>query len=189
MLSPIYYNPICQWGRVHFLLIPWRKVAYFFPKISDECCLIVSNFSKPGYECSHNLHYWNIEPYLAFGPSAHGFDGQYRWNNSRSLDRYTSCILAGKSAISTREKISTMEHINEKVGFGLRMKKGFEIKGIPKQYQKLLRNNIKSAQEKYPDCINTKSNSKSLLFLSIWCWNYFCLLLVKNNTNKFLYCY
>ena len=119
----------------------------------------VSNFSKPGYECSHNLHYWNIEPYLAFGPSAHGFDGQYRWNNSRSLDRYTSCILAGKSAISMREKVSTMEHINEKVGFGLRMKKGFEIKGIPKQYQKLLRNNIKSAQEKYPDCINTKSDN------------------------------
>ena len=119
----------------------------------------VSNFSKPGYECNHNLHYWNIEPYLAFGPSAHGFDGQYRWNNSRSLDRYTSCILAGKSAISTREKVSTMEHINEKVGFGLRMKKGFKIKGIPKQYQKLLRNNIKSAQEKYPDCINTKSDN------------------------------
>ena len=69
----------------------------------------VSNFSKPGYECNHNLHYWNIEPYLAFGPSAHGFDGQYRWNNSRSLDQYTSCVLAGKSAISMREKISTLE--------------------------------------------------------------------------------
>ena len=107
----------------------------------------VSNFSKPGYECNHNLHYWNIEPYLAFGPSAHGFDGQYRWNNSRSLDQYIGCILSGKSAISMREKISTIEHINEKVGFGLRMKKGFEIKDIPKKYHKLLKNNIENAQK------------------------------------------
>ena len=119
----------------------------------------ISNFSKSGYECNHNLHYWNIEPYLAFGPSAHGFDGQYRWNNSRSLDQYISCILAGKSAISMREKISVIEHINEKIGFGLRMKKGFEIKDIPKKYQKLIKNNIENTQEKYPDCINTKSNS------------------------------
>ena len=26
---------------------PWRKVAYFFTKIRDECCLIVAYFSKP----------------------------------------------------------------------------------------------------------------------------------------------
>ena len=119
----------------------------------------ISNFSKPGYECNHNLHYWNIEPYLAFGPSAHGFDGQYRWNNSRSLDQYISCILAGKSAISMREKLSVIEHINEKIGFGLRMKKGFEIKDIPENYQKLIKNNIENSQEKYPDCINTESDN------------------------------
>ena len=119
----------------------------------------VSNFSKPGYECNHNLHYWNIEPYLAFGPSAHGYDGQYRWNNSRSLDQYISCILAGKSAISMREKISAIEHVNEKIGFGLRMKKGFELKGIPKKYHKKIKKNIENAQEKYPDCINTKGNN------------------------------
>ena len=119
----------------------------------------VSNFSKPGYECNHNLHYWNIEPYLAFGPSAHGFDGKYRWNNSRSLDQYISCILAGKSAISMREKISAIEHVNEKIGFGLRMKKGFELKDIPKKYHKKIKKNIENAQEKYPDCINTKGNN------------------------------
>ena len=58
-----------------------------------------------------------------------------------------------------REKISAIKHINEKVGFGLRMKKGFKIKDIPKKYQKLILNNIESVQEKYPDCINTKSNN------------------------------
>ena len=58
-----------------------------------------------------------------------------------------------------REKISVKEYINEKIGFGLRMKKGFEIKDIPERYQKLIMNNIENAQEKYADCINTKSNN------------------------------
>ena len=36
----------------------------------------ISNFSKKDKECKHNLHYWRLEPYLAFGPGAHGFDGK-----------------------------------------------------------------------------------------------------------------
>tara|TARA_Y100001935_G_scaffold81205_1_gene67698 strand:+ start:799 stop:1038 length:240 start_codon:yes stop_codon:yes gene_type:complete len=55
------------------------------------------------------------------------------------------------------EKISAIEHINEKIGFGLRMKKGFNIKDFPERYQKIIMNNIENAQEKYPDCLKTKS--------------------------------
>ena len=39
-------------------------------------------------ECQHNLHYWNLDPYLAFGPSAHGFDGKSRFSNISNLDMY-----------------------------------------------------------------------------------------------------
>jgi oxygen-independent coproporphyrinogen III oxidase len=30
----------------------------------------VSNFCRPGKECSHNLRYWRIEPYIGAGPGA-----------------------------------------------------------------------------------------------------------------------
>ena len=33
-----------------------------------------SSYSKKNKECQHNLHYWRREPYLAFGPSAHGYN-------------------------------------------------------------------------------------------------------------------
>ena len=48
----------------------------------------VAHFSKMGKKCRHNQHYWNLEPYLAFGPSAHGYDGKKRWWNVSSLDEY-----------------------------------------------------------------------------------------------------
>ena len=30
----------------------------------------ISNFSRPGKECRHNIRYWRIEPYLGAGPAA-----------------------------------------------------------------------------------------------------------------------
>ncbi|MCS7204359.1 MAG: radical SAM family heme chaperone HemW [Leptospiraceae bacterium] len=48
----------------------------------------ISNYSLKGYECRHNLRYWLYEPYLGLGPSAHGFNGTYRYNNFRNWDRW-----------------------------------------------------------------------------------------------------
>ena len=33
----------------------------------------ISNWSKAGYECRHNLQYWRNLPYPGFGPGAHGY--------------------------------------------------------------------------------------------------------------------
>jgi oxygen-independent coproporphyrinogen-3 oxidase len=32
----------------------------------------ISNWSKPGFQCQHNLQYWLNQPYLGFGAGAHG---------------------------------------------------------------------------------------------------------------------
>ncbi len=39
----------------------------------------VSNFSKKGFECAHNLEIWFGDKYLGLGPAASSFDGEKRW--------------------------------------------------------------------------------------------------------------
>ncbi len=45
----------------------------------------VSNFSKPGGECRHNLNTWFGGACLGIGPAASSFDGFIRWTNPHDL--------------------------------------------------------------------------------------------------------
>ncbi len=50
----------------------------------------ISNYAQPGFESRHNLKYWLLEAYIGFGLDAHSFDGQLRWSNADTFDRYFS---------------------------------------------------------------------------------------------------
>ena len=95
----------------------------------------ISNWAKPGKECRQNLHYWQIDPYLAFGPSAHGFDGKNRFNNIRSLDKYLQFLESDKLPIENHYPVSEKEMTNDLIGFGLRTNRGVQINRIPSEYR------------------------------------------------------
>lgn len=49
----------------------------------------ISNYSAGKENRSlHNLSYWLYMPYLALGPSAHGFDGTYRYENATEIQSW-----------------------------------------------------------------------------------------------------
>ena len=53
----------------------------------------VSNFARAGYECRHNLFYWNHKPYFGCGSGGTGTlyksDGSgYRWTNTENVESY-----------------------------------------------------------------------------------------------------
>ena len=52
----------------------------------------ISNWSKPGYECRHNLQYWRNLPYPGFGPGAHGYAGGVRYATLLSPHRYIRAL-------------------------------------------------------------------------------------------------
>ena len=89
-----------------------------------------SNYAKINKECLHNLHYWNLDPYIAFGPSAHGYDGKKRWWNHRSLSLYLSILKKNKLPIKNSEILSTKNKFNEIIMNGLRTSKGINIEKL-----------------------------------------------------------
>jgi oxygen-independent coproporphyrinogen-3 oxidase len=48
----------------------------------------ISNWSRPGFECRHNLQYWWYGPYLGVGAGAHGFAAGVRYENVRSIRQF-----------------------------------------------------------------------------------------------------
>ena len=63
----------------------------------------ISNFARPGFESKHNLKYWTLAPYAAFGADAHGFDGVWRRANVESPEDYVDRIERGLSPYATIE--------------------------------------------------------------------------------------
>ena len=72
-------------------------------------------------ECKHNLHYWNLSPYLSFGPSAHSYDLKKRWWNVRSLEKYIDLLSNNKLPIEDNETLSRTDNYNEIILNGLRL--------------------------------------------------------------------
>ena len=112
----------------------------------------ISNLSKPDMQCKHNLHYWDIEPYLGFGPSAHSFDNKYRWSNTRSLDMYLRNIELNKPIRCNLELLSTINKVNEIIGFGLRMSSGVNLNRLPGNYRKDLEKKLILVEQKFKAC-------------------------------------
>lgn len=82
----------------------------------------VSNFSKPGKECIHNLAYWSYKEYLGIGPSAHSFIGSKRWWNYSPLNYYLRSIEKEGMAKRGEELLTDLEKLEEYVMLTLRSK-------------------------------------------------------------------
>ena len=92
----------------------------------------VAHFAKPGKECRHNQHYWNLEPCLAFGPSSNGYDGRKRWWNVSSLDDYLSKLSRNEMPVAGSETLSSLNQFNETVIYGLRTNNGISTEKLRK---------------------------------------------------------
>ena len=110
----------------------------------------ISNFCKDKKNCRHNLHYWKLEPYLAFGPGAHGFDGKKRWWNKKSIDFYIESLKKEILPIQSEEILTNKDSFNENIMNGLRLTEGFNIKKIDSFISQDFNTYIRSFQKKWP---------------------------------------
>ena len=95
----------------------------------------ISNYAKPGFECKHNLKYWDDGvSYLGLGVAAHSYIDGYRYYNTKRLDTYIDDMKDGKSAVYSREYVSDEERREERIMLSLRTTKGLDLEKFKKDF-------------------------------------------------------
>ena len=84
----------------------------------------VSNWSRPGHECRHNLLYWRAGDYLGFGCAAHSHVAGRRWWNLRTPERYIDAVESGASTEAAGESLDDDARRVEALQLALRTRHG-----------------------------------------------------------------
>lgn len=98
----------------------------------------VSNFCKKGYECRHNLNYWQGGNYIGLGAAAHSHrDGLRSWNTD-NVEQYLASMKNGASAKAGEEKLTEDKRFMETLLIGLRLTEGVDLKDLEERFEILL---------------------------------------------------
>lgn len=114
----------------------------------------ISNFSKKGFECKHNLTYWNLNDYLGCGSSAHSFMHNFRYRNIENIEKYIDNINNNIDSVEEKHQNSKEDTMEEFMFMGLRKTEGISLFEFnerfkidiytiyPKVIEKFLKNNM-----------------------------------------------
>jgi oxygen-independent coproporphyrinogen-3 oxidase len=87
----------------------------------------VSNWSRPGAECRHNLGYWNGGQWWGTGPGAHGFVGDIRWWNVKHPASYAEVLRSGQLPVADFERLNEQARHIEDVLLHIRLRSGLHL--------------------------------------------------------------
>lgn len=131
-------------------VLPHEDVVYQIGKMTEDVLreggyerYEISNYAKKGYECRHNIGYWQRKEYLGVGLGAASLiGGNLRYSNLRDLDAYIlqaedirECVLTDEKtekelpAVNLHEKAEELKRnaqMEEFMFLGLRMIQGIE---------------------------------------------------------------
>lgn len=94
----------------------------------------ISNFAKPGYQCQHNLLYWQNEHYFGFGAGAFGYIGRDRYHNFGPIQQYLAPLHAEKVPVIEHHLVPLEEQIEEEMFLGLRTMAGVSEQRFQDRY-------------------------------------------------------
>ncbi len=89
----------------------------------------ISNCARPGFQCRHNLKYWNFDEYAAAGLGAHSFSYEKgRQCNTSSLDTYIRRLEAGELPTDRQayEQETLQDYMGEYAFTALRKREGLD---------------------------------------------------------------
>lgn len=87
----------------------------------------VSNWSRPGGQCRHNLGYWNGGQWWGAGPGAHSFVGSTRWWNVKHPNTYAQLLDRAVVPVADFEQLDADTRHTEDVLLRIRLRQGLPV--------------------------------------------------------------
>ena len=106
----------------------------------------ISNYAQKGYECKHNLKYWERCDYLGFGIGAASLYGGRRYTNISDIGRYMDVLAEITNALdksyvnellqirTDMEELSKEDEMSEYMFLGLRKTNGIDITDFKEEF-------------------------------------------------------
>lgn len=95
----------------------------------------ISNYSKPNKECQHNINTWDMNSWIAFGPSGASQFGDFRFKNTSDLNLWAKGVLENSLEREDIVKLDDEELLNSALIFGLRKIKGVNLKELKSRFK------------------------------------------------------
>lgn len=108
----------------------------------------ISNFARPGFECRHNLKYWNCKEYLGLGPAAHSYLNDCRFSFRRDMDLYMEAMEKIDTEYDILDEcynITPKERVGEYIMLQLRLNQGLDTE----RFRELFNLNFERIYGKY----------------------------------------
>lgn len=106
----------------------------------------ISNYAREGYECRHNILYWQRGDYIGFGAGAASFVKGRRYSDAKDVTAY---ILNPEDALGEPEILTQAEAMAEFMYLGMRMMRGVSRGDFRLQFGRQLDNVYGGVINKY----------------------------------------
>jgi putative oxygen-independent coproporphyrinogen III oxidase len=87
----------------------------------------VSNWSRPGGQCRHNLGYWDGGQWWGAGPGAHSYVGATRWWNVKHPNAYAQILDGAVLPVAGFEQLTAQQRHTEDVMLRIRLRQGLPL--------------------------------------------------------------
>ena len=87
----------------------------------------VSNWSRPGGQCRHNLGYWDGGQWWGAGPGAHSYVGATRWWNVKHPNAYAQILDGAALPVADFEQLTAQQRHTEDVLLRIRLRQGLPL--------------------------------------------------------------
>jgi len=109
----------------------------------------ISNYSKKGYECRHNMAYWTDKNYIGVGLGAASYLQGNRYKNTDDMKVYLEHASDINKIRILTDLASWDRRLEETFFLGLRLTKGIHLEKVNKRFNNPLQTVYKEAFEKY----------------------------------------